>query len=128
MNTIAGKRTLALLWYVPAAAWAAFLLYLGTQTFDGTFEPYDLPWDKVAHLGLYGVLGGLAVIGWRRAGRWPHMLVPLSLAVAVGLVDELRQRGVPTRSADPFDFLADMVGVVLAFAILSRARKTEEVQ
>jgi VanZ family protein len=56
------------------------------------------------------------------------MLVPLGLAVAVGLVDELRQRGVSTRSADPFDLLADTVGIVLAFAILSRAHKPEEVQ
>lgn len=115
------------LWYIPAAVWAAFLLYLGSRSFDQPFEPYPfIPWDKVAHVGLYGVLGTLAVIGWRRAGRRPHVLVPLALALAVGILDELNQRAVATRSADPLDFLADLVAIVVAFAVLGRMRKPEE--
>lgn len=117
----------AWLWYAPAAAWGAFLLWLGSQSFDGTWEPYPfIPWDKVAHVALYGVLGALAVIGWRGAGRRPHIAVPLAAALAVGIVDELRQRGVATRSADPLDFLADMIAIVLAFVILRRVREPEE--
>jgi VanZ family protein len=115
------------MWYVPAAAWAMFLLWLGGRTWDGTFEPYPfIPWDKVAHLGLYGVLGALAVLGWRMAGRRPHVLLPLGLALTVGIVDELNQRSVATRSADPLDFLADLIAIVLAFAILRRVREPEE--
>jgi len=118
----------SLLWYLPAAAWAAFLLYLGSRSFDVPFTQGPIPWDKIAHLGLYGGLGALAVMGWRLAGRRPHIAVPLTLALAVGLADEIRQRRVPLRSADPLDFLADLVAIVLAFAILGRRPKDEGVE
>jgi VanZ family protein len=119
----------AWLWSAPAVAWAAFLLWLGGLTFDGPFEPDSpIPWDKFAHLALYGMLGALAVLGWRRAGRWPHILVPLGAALAVGIVDELNQRSVAMRSADPLDFLADLIAIVLAFVILRRVREPEGVR
>lgn len=108
------------LWYGPAAVWAAFLLYLGSRSFDVPVAPYAFPLDKVAHIVLYGVLGLLAAFGWRRAGRWPHFLVPLVLALAVGVLDELNQRSVAARTADPFDFLADLIAIVIVFAILIR--------
>jgi VanZ family protein len=74
------------------------------------------------------MLGALAVLGWRRAGRWPHILVPLGAALAVGIVDELNQRSVAMRSADPLDFLADLIAIVLAFVILRRVREPEGVR
>lgn len=117
------------LWYGPAVAWAVFLLWLGSSAIDVPYEPYPfIPWDKVAHFGLYGILGVLAVLGWRKAGRWPHVAVPLVLALGVGVLDELRQRSVAVRTADMLDFVADLIAIVLAFAVLSRWRKPEEVE
>jgi VanZ family protein len=118
-----------LLWYGPALAWAVFLLWLGSATLDVPYEPYPfIPLDKVAHFGLYGILGVLAVFGWRMAGRWPHVTLPLGLALAVGALDELRQRSVATRSADVLDFVADLIAIVLAFVVLIRWWKPEEVE
>lgn len=115
------------LWYLPACLWAAFLLRLGSSNIDVPVVPYAfIPWDKVAHLLLYGVLGVLAVLGWRKAGRRPHILLPLMLALSIGVIDELNQRSVATRTADPRDYLADLIAITIAFAILGRSHANEE--
>ena len=121
-NRTTGSRSIAgILAYAPAVLWAAFLLYLGSRTWDGLEYPDLLPMpDKVVHFTLYGVLGLLAVLGWRRAGRRPVLWVPLLLALAVGTADELQQRGVPTRSADVYDWVADATAIAAAFAVLGR--------
>jgi len=120
----AGARSpFRILAYGPALAWSAFLLFLGRQSFEsGPWLPYPIPVDKIAHLVLYGVLGGLAVLGWRWAGRWPHRVYPLLAALAIGIIDELNQRGVPTRTADLGDWLVDAAAIGLAFALIGRTR------
>jgi VanZ family protein len=77
--------------------------------------------DKVAHFGLYFVLGALAGRAWR-VDAAPNALLVIVLALAVGAGDELHQRGVPTRTADPLDFAADATGVLLGFAALAARR------
>lgn len=100
--------------YAPALAWAVAVLWLGGR--PGVAGP-DVPGlDKVVHFVLYGLLGVLAGWGWQRAGSVPRALVVMALACAVGAADELHQRRVPERTADPFDFMADAAGVVLGFA------------
>jgi len=84
--------------------------------------PYRFPIDKVAHFGLYGLLGALAANGWRRAGRWPAIWVPLILACGVGVLDELGQTRVITRMGDPLDFAADFVAIIAAFVIVGRQK------
>lgn len=94
-------------------AWAAFVLWLGGRPI-GSGTP--LPGlDKAAHFALYGVLGGLAGRAWQRTGVPPALLVVI-LGCCVGGLDELHQTRVPTRTADPFDFVADAAGVLLGFA------------
>lgn len=107
--------------YLPAAAWAAFVLYLGGRQFTDV-PSYDLPLDKLVHLVLYAILGVLAAAGWRAAGRKPHFLIPLLAALAVGTVDELQQRTVATRSADWMDWGVDMAAVGLAFGLIASGR------
>lgn len=105
------RRWLPLL---PALAWAAFLLWLGSQPIQGPSS--DLPLDKVAHLGLYGTLGALAAWGSRRAGAGRAASIAIVVAcMAVGVADELDQRRVVERTADPLDWVADAVGITLAF-------------
>jgi VanZ family protein len=73
--------------------------------------------DKVAHVGLYTVLG--ATLAWgetRVARRLPLLLV--FLGVGYGVLDEWHQSFVPGRHPSMGDVLADAVGVILGFSIL----------
>lgn len=75
----------------------------------GFFHP---PWDKAAHMAIYGWLAAaLAIVlapRWRAFALW----APLAL----GLADELTQSLSRNRSADALDFAADTVGVILGYA------------
>ncbi|MBI4546178.1 MAG: hypothetical protein HY703_13350, partial [Gemmatimonadetes bacterium] len=73
--------------YAPAAVWAAFLLLLGSRP-DLPAVASPFPLDKLAHLLLYGLLGLLAGLGWRAAGRRPAWVWPLMGALLVGILDE----------------------------------------
>jgi VanZ family protein len=106
--------------YVPALIWAAYLLFLGSRSLDVPLPDLPLPTDKIGHFVLYGGLGFFAVLGWRWAGRRPAAWIPLVLAVAVGVADELHQRVVQTRSADMLDWLVDVVAITVAFAMFRR--------
>ena len=72
--------------------------------------------DKVAHLGMYLVLGLLltraALASWKSA--LPATLLALCLGITVGTSDEMNQSHVPGRSADALDLIADTVGLALA--------------
>lgn len=107
--------------YVPALLWAALILFLGSRSFATVDLPdFALPTDKLLHFVLYGMLGVLAAWGWRRAGQWPAIMWPLALALLIGVVDELQQRGVPARGAELADWLVDAGAIVLAFIVLGR--------
>lgn len=103
--------------WAPPVAWAAILLWLGSRPL-GTAGPAGI--DKPGHVLAYGILGLLAARAWRAAGLRPHAAVVVTLAVTVGLVDELNQMRVPARTADPFDLLADAIGVVVGFVLIQR--------
>lgn len=74
--------------------------------------------DKAAHAAEYGILGFLlvrAIRGTELLERSvPAGLVALIIGLAIGLSDELYQAHVPGRQSDPFDFLADSLGVAVA--------------
>jgi VanZ family protein len=74
--------------------------------------------DKLEHAGVFLLLGLMAAAA--RAGT-PRMQVAGLLAY--GALIELAQAGVPHRSADPADWLADAVGVALAALVLRLRRK-----
>lgn len=107
--------------YLPALAWAAVVLFIGSRPFADA-PSFDVPVDKGIHFVLYGVLGLLAAAGWRIAGRRPTLAVPLVAALFVGAFDELQQRGIATRSADWRDYAVDVFAVGLAFVVVARAR------
>jgi VanZ family protein len=73
------------------------------------------PWDKVAHFAVYSTIAALLWVA--AAGR---MRVALLLAVvALGLLDELHQAGVPGRTADAMDFLADTCAAAATIGLLA---------
>ena len=106
--------------YAPAALWTAFVLWLGSRTWDGVVQDWDWqPNDKLLHLWMYGTLGVLLSLGWRRAGRRPNANLVVLAGVLVGLYDELHQRIVPGRSADYRDFIVDVLAIVFGFALIT---------
>jgi VanZ family protein len=105
--------------YVPAAVWAALLLFVGGQSDVPTVET-RLPLDKAAHFLLYGCLGVLVARGWQWSQRRPHIVLPLLLALTVGAVDELHQTTVAGRSSEFADWIADTAGVLVGCALVLR--------
>ena len=100
---------------LPAVAWAA-----GIWALSATPAPPGAQWaswpgaDKVAHALLFA--GQAATL--RFAGL-PARAAFLA-AVAWGATDELHQRTVPGRTADPFDLLADAFGAAFGAAVRRR--------
>jgi VanZ family protein len=98
--------------------WGAFLLMLGGRS-DVPAVETELPLDKAAHFVLYGVLGWLAGHGWVRA-RKPAWYWPLTVVLAVGALDEVHQRSVAGRSSDVLDWVADVAGAGVGYALCLR--------
>ena len=96
---------------------AAGLLVGGLLGFGATPMAVGLvpaPWDKLAHLAIFALLGLLLGAGF--SGRRP--LLAAFLAFAVGVIDEAMQAFHPGRHADLADLGADLCGALLAAAIL----------
>jgi VanZ family protein len=85
---------------------------------------FQAPWDKIAHLTLYGWLAAaMAVVlprDWRQGALWIPMLF--------GVADEWAQSFSRNRSSDVLDFLADATGIVLAYLLVRSGRILHFVQ
>lgn len=101
----------------PVAAWCAASWLLSAQPADALPAPGWPYADKVAHFTLYAVLGLLLGRARLRPG-WS-----LSLGGLWGIGDELHQRVVPGRTADPLDWLTDLAGLAVAAALYHFRRK-----
>ncbi len=74
--------------------------------------------DKVAHLGLYTVLGAaLAYARFCGVRVIPHVIMIL-IGAFYGASDEWHQRFVPGRSPSLGDWVADVAGVVLGYGLV----------
>ena len=141
------SRNLFLYW-LPAFAWAALVLFFSSGTFGAAqsahiLRPF-LEWlfgalsearytlvqllvRKSAHLFVYAALSAL----WFRAQRGPRSgwrsnwaLLALLVSLLVALGDEFHQGFVPARTASPWDVLLDGFGALLAQAVIAlRARR-----
>jgi VanZ family protein len=105
----------ALVAWGPAAIWAAVLFFLSALSPGGEGAWLEVN-DKVAHLGLYLVLGGALAWAGARLSRVPSWVLVL-LGVAYGAADEWHQSFVPGRDPSAGDFLADAAGVLLGFLL-----------
>jgi len=115
--------------WLPAAAYGLLIFLLSSQAVPKEVPQVPLL-DKLLHLLLYAGLGWLlcraldpstaAATGNGNAGATGRSVALSGLLSALyGIIDELHQLAVPTRSADPLDVLADLVGG-LAGALLFR--------
>ena len=110
-------RLLALLAFVFVAA---NLFWHGEQ-------PYAVgivaePWDKVAHLILYGGFGGGAWVMLGGGRPTADVLAPMA-AVIIGVADEFAQSFNPGRVVGLGDLTADAIGALLVVAMLAVLRE-----
>lgn len=101
----------------PAAAWAAVLFFLSSQSLVGYGGLWRQIPDEVLHLGAYAVLGAtLAHARFHGGRRVPHGAMVL-LGTLYGLSDEWHQSFVPGRSPSLGDWVADVAGVVSGYGL-----------
>ena len=120
-------RAVPALWRGVSLALAALivfnLFYLGAKPFAAGLFP--APWDKVAHLAVYGGLTALLWVG--TGGRMTFTVI--AAVVVIGGLDELHQAGIPGRQADSADFAVDVLAGVAAGALMllyARRKATKE--
>ena len=79
-----------------------------------TLTTEGLPLDKLAHAAIFAavVVAAYPVVGPGRRLRWVAML----LVVHAGVSEAVQEFGLPHRSGDVGDALADVVGVLAAVA------------
>lgn len=94
--------------------------------------PQVVPWDKIAHFGMFFVLSAVALFdyfrlhnGKPRMGRWIFWGVILPIIYGAGI--ELMQKYIfRSRSAEMADFIADALGSLAAFLIVLFLYKKSE--
>jgi VanZ family protein len=76
---------------------------------------FQAPFDKLGHLGAYGLLAFLAVSFFGHARRWPVIIALLAAAT----LEEISQRAFPTRTFDFGDLAMNVAGISLFGALAS---------
>jgi VanZ family protein len=109
------------------ARWGVIVLAMWTLLLLGLLlapkVPLPVPhgfkyFDKVAHVGLFGVTAFVSVFGSKFFSRFKSRLffgAIFSLVLAAGT--EFVQSFISTRTADPYDFLNDLVGLFLGLLL-----------
>jgi VanZ family protein len=104
-------------WLAAAIVWTAAILVVNSiSVSDPTLRPPFAGADKITHAFMYAVASFTwrrAIVSTRDAATW-RVVAGVSL---LGAVDEWHQRIVPGRSADLFDWVADVVGAWLGVAL-----------
>jgi len=121
------RRLARFIYFLPAAAHYGFIFYLSSQSSFSIEAPFN-EFDKLAHFGLFTLLGGLLSFGVFKSTPLPlrkKALLVLMTGVTLGLLDEVHQIFVPFREPDVLDAAADAAGIALglfAYWVLWRAR------
>ena len=105
----------------PAAAWAGVLFFLSAIPGQDLLPSVFPGEDKVAHVGLYAVLGALLARGaGRRAEDAPRPLVLWAVGFLFAASDEWHQAFVPGRHVSLGDLAADAVGIAVGYWLFTR--------
>ena len=115
-----GSKSRAGFWthWLPVAVWMV-LIMVGTSL----PRPPRLgveSGDKLAHLVAYGVLGFLLMRAFRDAVTctwWRAAAFSLIIGTLYGVLDEVHQAFLLTRSCSPEDLLADVIGLTAAVLV-----------
>lgn len=103
----------------PALAWAGLISWLSSRSRP---LPVTIPiphFDKLLHLGAFGLLAALVAHALLQLGRSARraLLVAVLAVSLYGAFDEWHQSFVPGRDADPLDWAADTAGAALGAAL-----------
>ena len=107
---------------VPAIVYASLLFWISSLS-QPNAPDFGLEWgDKVNHAGAFAIMTLL----WFRASGWFYpetsegrrLMIVVILVALYGATDEIHQSYVPGRFADLSDWIADIVGAVLAAAFI----------
>ena len=112
------QRTVRILAALTVAMSAAVLYVGGAQPVAVGLFP--APWDKLAHLLTFAVVGMAAGLAGGMRG-WRMALCCLAGALLVGGMDEVHQAFLPGRTASWADLAADAAGGLLGAAVLAAA-------
>lgn len=106
------------------SAWLPAVLYMGILFFVSAQStlpqvPGAFGFDKLQHFLAYGVLGLLLLRAVQMSKGWTLKTYGLALFFAslYGVSDEIHQKFVPGRSADPLDWMSDTLGAAIALMI-----------
>jgi VanZ family protein len=116
------------LWtWLPLLAYAGGIVVLSSQPAK-KLPPVFFPGaDKLVHMALYALLGGLAARAAHRAGLGRRAGLLLVACIAFGLFDEWYQQLTPGRSSDLLDALADAMGASTGFFLVLRYHRARHV-
>ena len=105
--------------WVPVVIWIAVILGLSSIPGNSHTEPLFPGFDKLAHMGVYGVLGLLFARARALPGQspWRIALWSAMFGLVMGSSDEWYQRSVAGRISDVFDVGADVLGAALGDAM-----------
>jgi VanZ family protein len=114
------QRNLRILAGITIVLMATALYILGAQPVAVGLFPS--PWDKLAHLLVFGTVGAAAGVASGTRG-WRMTLWCVAGAIMVGAMDELHQAFLPGRAASWSDLAADAAGGLLGAAALETAHR-----
>lgn len=92
-------------------------IFVGGEA-PGAGSLFAPPWDKLAHLLVFGSIGVFVALS---VPTLPTIAI-LPIVAAIGAMDEIHQLFLSGRQAGFGDWLADLVGGMLALLIATRLR------
>ena len=111
---------------MPPLGWGLFIFLLTSIPLQQQPDAFPSGTDKVVHLALYAVLAALTARGLASIAPLALRIIGTLVVIAsTGAIDEWHQQFIPGRSADVFDWYADLSGGVAgtAFTLMTIRRE-----
>ncbi|KYG85702.1 hypothetical protein AWW67_00200 [Roseivirga seohaensis] len=110
--------------YWASVLWAIVLAVLMLLPQDSFPESKLLSYDKLAHLGVFGILSFLVLLGKRNKEdkvrlENKSLIRALTICIVYGLVLESLQSVVPGRMTDIYDLLSNTIGAIAGVVVFS---------
>lgn len=114
------SRQALLYYWLPVLAYV--ILIFAMSSIPNLAPPFHFPSsDKLVHVMEYSILGFLLTRALRTIPPLQAVttagLLALVAGSTIGALDEIYQKGTPGRESSPFDWVADTLGLTLAFLV-----------
>lgn len=116
------KLSLKVLFIIQWIIFSLLIFYFSSLTRVELLPESLLNKDKLLHLSgffLYGLSIQLFVITISKASKFKQMLFVLLIGSIYAMSDELHQSFVPGRMPDIFDFIVDVIGIILSLFLFN---------